>query len=245
MGHIIQTLSGSQPIVPETNPPQNKVKSLSRSYFESLKPQDNVKNTLLISGIKTNKTKNDSSFDFIEEIIEINNNFLIKNKDQELASRFNKRINPGNIPDGHCASCAFNTHLHLMGQKIEEALSPDNYKKFGHWFYLKFSPRFEENMIESNENETYGTMKDRVEQKVKELTKSGEAVLISISDGAHWFNAYNDGKKVWFIDSQTGKGFNLYESKDRQAEEIISHIASINIIRVDAADIAERYSQIS
>jgi hypothetical protein len=183
-------------------------------------------------------------FDFSREIEEINRNDSIDLKDKALAKRLKKRINPNNIPDGHCASCAFNTHLHFTGHAIKEAYPPNDYKKFGDWFYLKYSTRFEEVLLEPEEDETFGQFKKRVKQKVLELTRPDEAVLISVSDGSHWFNAYNDGEKVWFVDSQSGKDFNLHESRKRQKyEPIKASQAVINIITVSPEDIRDYRSK--
>jgi len=180
-----------------------------------------------------------NSFSFSSEMEEIAKSNQVKAKDRELAKRFQKYVNPSGIPDGHCASCAFNTHLHFVGHEISEAVSPDDYKKFGDWFYYKFAPRFEDHVLEPKENETFGAFKDRVAKKVKELTKPFEAVLISISDGAHWLNAYNDGKRIWFIDSQTGRPFNLYENENRKKNEVITCSAVVNIITVSLEDVSE------
>jgi hypothetical protein len=207
------------------------------------------------SSIIIEQEKNPSNFNFRDEISRIDANLSIEEKDRELAKRFHQFVNPGNIPDGHCASCAFNTQLHFMGREIKEAFAPNNYKEFGAWFYKKISPRvsIEENAIESKEGETYGDMRNRVAQRVMELTNpgesalvligedtasSGESVLISIGEGTHWYNAYNDGTRVWFIDSQSGRGFNLYERKERKFEEVVRANEVVNIVLVTADDIS-------
>jgi len=189
-------------------------------------------------GADSNSKKN-GHFNFVSEMEDISSNGLVKAKDRVLAGRFQNYVNPGRIPDGHCASCAFNTHLHFVGQPLNEAVDPDNYREFGNWFYKKFAPRFEDHVIEPEESESYGSFRKRVATKVVELTKPFEAVLISVSDGAHWFNAYNDGRKIWFIDSQTGRPFNLYEKEDKQKSDIIECSAAINIITVSKQDVSD------
>jgi hypothetical protein len=70
-------------------------------------------------------SKYNKHFYFKNEIIKINNNSTAdEDKDKALALLFRNHINPGQIPDGHCGSCAFNSHLHLVGQEIEEAIDP-------------------------------------------------------------------------------------------------------------------------
>jgi glutamine deamidase len=238
-GRVLELFSNEKNKIPQ----QDKTESLAKSYFVSPEIQRENEKVLdsspLLVQIKQQQ-KNDGDFDFCHEISEINKDDSIKDKEAELAGRFCKIVNPHRIPDGHCASCAFNTHLHLIGQKLEEGRDPNgNFKEFGDWFYRKVYCRFEDNVVESGENETYGAMRDRLEQKVKELTQPGEAVLISICDGTHWYNAYNDGTRVWFIDSQSGKGFNLYDSNSVKPEDIINDSQIINIIHLKAEDISE------
>jgi hypothetical protein len=181
----------------------------------------------------------DKSFDFSSEMKRIIDRSPAKSKSQKLAHQFLQYVNPDDIPDGHCASCAFNTHLHFLGYTINKALAPDSgYKRFGDWFYYKFAPRFGDHTLEPVANETLGSLKKRVENKITELTTPSEAVLISISEGAHWYNAYNDGERIWFIDSQTGRSFNLYEKEDRKTA-VIEFPAVISIIKVTSEDISE------
>jgi glutamine deamidase len=181
----------------------------------------------------------DDDSDLLHAMSQINKT-PAKDKDQELASRFQKFMN--GREDGYCSSYAFNTHLLLMGQKIKKTKihNNGNFKVFGDWFYEKFCPagKDDRNTIISEQDETYGAMKNRVVQKVKELTKPHESVLISIAEGAHWFNAYNDGIGVWFIDSQSGRGFNLYA--DRNPEEILDEQV-VDIVRVSPDHLSEYY----
>jgi hypothetical protein len=193
---------------------------------------------LSATNIQIPKSSEEEDFDFSREMEKINSNKSVKLKNKELSKRFKQYVNPEN-DCGHCASCAFNTHLHFAGYKIKKAVNPNNYKKFGDWFYQKFSPRFEDVVLEAEKDETFGEFKKRVITKVTELTKPYQSVLISISDGAHWYTAYNDGKKIWFVDSQLGQGFNLYESETRKNDEPIDCSAVINIIAVSSEDVED------
>lgn len=180
------------------------------------------------------------TFNFKDEVSEIKNNESIEDKDAELARRFYKIVNPKKIPDGHCASCAFNTYLHLNGFELHEAFEPNGtFKKFGDWFFAKVCKKFDDDVLESRDGETVGEFKTRLEQRIKETTKAGEAVLISLSEGTHWYNAYNDGTRVWFIDSQSGIGFNLYTGKDINYDEVLEFPESINIIKMNKEEISE------
>ena len=52
--------------------------------------------------------------------------FGISTLEQDVNPEYYKKlINPGNIIDGHCASCAFNTYLTLKGYDPKPALEPN------------------------------------------------------------------------------------------------------------------------
>jgi len=277
-GRMIKLISKEEtPPSGETEPKdklvEHQVDSLSKPFFESADDQEIVKPSSPLAqvyaqpnhnisdqsfeiqphvqtkSLPEGETTHDDDFSFVREISKIDRNDSVTDQDVELGRRFYKEVNPTKIFDGHCASCAFNTHLHLTGKPLEEGREPNgSFQEFGNWFYPKFGVEFsEETTIESRENETYGEMRGRVEQKVKELTRAGEAVLISVSEGTHWFNAYNDGTRVWFIDSQTGKGFNLYDDDSgtvKPSDIIDSEIGEeINIVRVSSEDISEYSSR--
>lgn len=155
--------------------------------------------------------------------------------ERSLALALMREINPKKIPDGHCMACAFSTCMAFMGLGIKEAPDPEGeyFKSFGDRFYETFKDEYEgvANSIESTEDETYGSYKSKIEDSIKEKTKKNEPVMISISGGAHWIAGFNDGEKIWFIDSQTGKGFNLYESEKEESEKI-SDSQSVEIVKV-------------
>jgi glutamine deamidase len=227
-GQGLKILSGPGELAQEAQ----KIDSVSSLFFETCEPALKETNNL------------DKGFNFITEIETVTKEFAIEEQDRELASRFCKIVNPNRIPDGHCASCAFNTHLHLIGHTLEKAKDPDcDFKVFGDWFYRKVCKRFDDNTIESNPQETYGSFKTRVEQRINEYINPDEAVLISISEGAHWYNAILYGHRVWFIDSQTGKGFNLYTNNPMQPQDIIQESIFISLIKITQADI-EDYQRI-
>jgi glutamine deamidase len=236
-GRILKILGGEEKVSQE----REKIENVSGLFFETPELARGDENEAPSAHPVPQKLeKEEEGFNFKTEIEKVKMGFPIEEQDGELASRFCKIINPDKIPDGHCASCAFNTHVHLAGGKLEEGRDPSkNFKEFGDWFYLKVYTRFEDITIESEQNETYGSFKERVAQKVKEHTEIGEAILISICDGTHWYNAFRDGNRVWFIDSQTGQGFNLYDGKSVQPEDIIPEPQLINIIKITQNDIEE------
>lgn len=130
--------------------------------------------------------------------------------------------------------------MHLIGKPLREALDQDGrYFKFGKWIFETYITRFEDIILDSEENENYGSFKDRVVEKILETTKPGEAVLLSVSEGAHWFNAYNDGERIWFIDSQKGKWFNLDGLGVVSLDMDIDCDTSISIIHVTAHEISD------
>jgi hypothetical protein len=143
--------------------------------------------------------------------------------EKPIQEQFRKYVNPLKIPDGHCASCAFNTYLLLMGYikpAEAEAFEPGGapFKKFGDWFYKKFMLDTENNVIlsfsvTSTKNQTIKDFEEFVSSEILNNTKPGEAVIICLDEGTHWYNAYHSpDKKVIFIDSQTGIEFNVYGS---------------------------------
>lgn len=142
--------------------------------------------------------------------------------EKPIEEQFREYINPGKIPDGHCASCAFNAYLLLMGYikpEQAEAFEPGTpFKKFGDWFYEKFMFNTENNAILSfsltgTKNQSMSEFEELVKNEILKNTSPGEAVIISVSDGAHWYNAYHTADNdVIFIDAQSGIKFNVYSS---------------------------------
>ena len=149
-------------------------------------------------------------------------------------------MNPNHIPDGHCAMCAFKTIMHFSGRKLMEAeeVNSDAFRLFSYWFYKQFSPEqiAAEKTVEGEKGESFSQFKARIEENIKAVTNAGEAVLISIGEGAHWITAFNSGKRVWFIDSQTGKGFNLYRDENNY-KDVNDEI--VDIVKVSSEKIGE------
>lgn len=139
-----------------------------------------------------------------------------------LHEQFREYVNPGKIPDGHCASCAFNTHLLLMGyikQDDAEAFEPGlSFKKFGDWFYEKIMTYKDNNVIlslsiTSSKNQTIRDFEETVKREILNNTKPGDAVILCVDYGTHWYNAYHTpDNNVIFIDAQTGIQFNVYST---------------------------------
>lgn len=218
-----------------------KSKSCFRARFGS-KAHSHDKTDLLDRGIRARPVTEESkeSESFKESIDKVNSALSLKDKDKQLAELFNPIINPGKFPDGHCAKCAFNTHLHFIGRKLQEAeaVNTETFVKFSHWFYVNFSPDIVDcvETVRGKKNETFEDFKHRVAERILANTISGEAVLLSICEGAHWLNGYNDGERVWFVDSQTAKGFNVY-SDDNESYD--PDIDLVNIVKVTSAQISE------
>jgi hypothetical protein len=144
--------------------------------------------------------------------------FGISTLEQDVNPEYYKKlINPGNIIDGHCASCAFNTYLTLKGYDPKPALEPNGrYKIFGDWFYERFvpnMPKFVGEFLElTNENSTdTKAFEIHVKNELKKVTNPGDVFLVCVSDGAHWFVGFNKKGEIYFIDSQTGRSFGVLE----------------------------------
>ncbi len=78
----------------------------------------------------------------------------------------------GHHADGWCSYHAFNTYLLFSGKQQQEIVLPsdDNFNKFGDWFLKRFKEQYllnEEKGILSEEGETQGSMKTKVEEMVK------------------------------------------------------------------------------
>jgi hypothetical protein len=149
------------------------------------------------------------------------------------SKHYKKYVNPGNIPDGHCASCAFNTYLLLIKRinpEDAEAFAPgsEEFKSFGDWFYEKFVTDIDNNVdlvvsIGSG-NGTIEKFEKLVKDAILEKTTPNTAVIICVDYGTHWYNAYRTENDVIFIDSQNGKQFNAYSTtlpKDTNIDIII------------------------
>jgi len=213
---------------------QDKPRSSFRARFGS-KSTHEESSDLLDRGIVPRSSPEEASNkpSFQNAMKKINEDVVSKDRDKALGQLFTQFVNPKKIPDGHCAQCAFKTHLHFVGRELEEADAPGSkgFKKFGDWFYVNLSPEVVEcvETVDGRGDENFTQFKQRVEERIAANTKAGESVLISLSEGAHWFNAYNDGKRIWFVDSQTGKGFNLYPYEDL---DCVGPDECVNIVKV-------------
>lgn len=211
------------------------IESVSERQFGSMLSREDQSDTnLLLKGIQETtvckSSKTEKPFHFKEAIEQIKSS--PKDQDKELSLLFRSIVNPWGA-EGHCARCAFYTHLYLNGHMLKKA-EPGEYpssQEFSDWFYSNFFPNDEVTLIEGIKGEPFIEFKNRVENTIKKVTNPGEAVVISISDASHWYNAYNDGNKVWFIDSQTGRGFNLYSS-DTEVENERVHLVKINTEKI-------------
>ncbi len=65
--------------------------------------------------------------------------------------------------------------------------------------------------------------------------------MLSISNGMHWIAAFNDGGRVWFVDAQTGKGFNLYDDIEPNPDSLCRD-ESMQIVRV-SVDYFDQYAK--
>ena len=218
--------------------------STSRKRFGSVETREEIQSSNpLAKGIQSQKEIG-KVFDFQENMKKIQSNSSLKDQDQELAEAFYRIVNPGKIPDGHCAKCAFNTVMHFSGKELQEAeaINTEEFVKFSYWFYERFNPEKVKAEVDivGKEKESFADFKVRVAEKVKNVTKSGEGALLSIGEGAHWLTAFNDGKRVWFVDSQTGKGFNLYRDESDKIE-VKGEI--VNIVKVSSEQIDEFMNQ--
>jgi hypothetical protein len=141
-----------------------------------------------------------------------------------MHQQYKQYINPTNIPDGHCASCAFNTYLLLMNFieiKDSEAFNPgsNSFLTFGNWFYNTFILNKDNSVVLSlsfisEKNQTIKEFEQIIKKAILQNTKRGEAVILCIDEGVHWYNAYHShDDKILFIDAQSGKQFHTYSSK--------------------------------
>jgi len=155
---------------------------------------------------------------FLEKLKTIKEDKMIVDKDLGLSVWLNLCVNPKKIPDGHCAKCAFNTYLHIKGKTLKEAEEPGSlkFKIFGDWFYKKMgnertiSLLAKNRVVEADGEHCIKGFRNKVAFQLIKYSKKDDAMLVSVGAGTHWFTAYNDGERIWFLDSQTGQGFNVY-----------------------------------
>lgn len=227
----------------EESKQQAKPKSTFRARFGS-KATYQERSDILDKGIvsQSSPQKSPKKESFETTMKKVSAEVSLKDRDVALAQELNKSVNPGKIPDGHCAKCAFNTHLHFIGRDLQEAEggATKAFVTFSYWFYINLSPEMVQCVatVKGRSGEDYEQFKQRVREKVQEHTNAGEAILISVGEGAHWYNAYNDGNRIWFVDSQTGKGFNLYgtEPSDFEYDNAWIDIVKVTSDHIDAYD---------
>jgi hypothetical protein len=134
---------------------------------------------------------------------------------QEIIHRYHTKINPTQLADGHCALCAFNAYLGLRGYPLMAAQLPRaDFKPFGDWFYKKYTGK-KLTLIATvnNGNDTnLAHFEQIVSDAIKQHTSVGDAVLICLDDGVHWYVALNTNTDIVYIDAQQGRGFNSHIS---------------------------------
>jgi len=97
-------------------------------------------------------------------------------EEEYLPRKYKTLINPGNIPDGHCNMCAFNTYLAFKGIKPKEAGAPgsDEFKLFGDWFYYNITVK---KLVKIGETyEEYVAHRDYGEEKRDKRDQSGDVI---------------------------------------------------------------------
>jgi hypothetical protein len=152
-------------------------------------------------------------------------------KDKLLAIELQKKINPSG-EDGNCSGCAIHTCMALLGYGSRMAPRPNELTEYMSDFYDIHKEQLLSDGIKPEKNENYGDFRGRVELSIMKSTNHGEAVMLSIGQGSHWIAGYNDGERVWFVDSQTGKGFNLYDDKEKSLDALVNDFESIQLVKV-------------
>ena len=155
--------------------------------------------------------------------------------------KFQSLIFPGKIPDGHCAMCAFNTYLSLLGYRTQPAFDPDtkNYKIFSNWFYKKFTLELDKikGVFEINNEDItdMNAFEEIVKNTIKEKINNNDVLLLSVDGGSHWYTAIHKDDTIYFIDAQSGIGFNVYTQNKRLPPD-----TEISVIKIPQ-DIIEEY----
>lgn len=220
----------------ETNPIVDSASLFAVPDFDPVEEHNTVSKTAQ-EVIAKQENPSENTFNFKVSLKGIPKEASSEERETTLAKAFYPIVNPKKIPDGHCAKCAYNTHMHLIGRPLEEAepVNDNTFVKFSKWCYQKYSPMIVEphKSLTSNIGETFNDFRARVAEAVKEAINPGEGVLISVAEGAHWFNAYREEENVCFIDSQSGIGFNVYGKYNPDEENYIE------IVKLSKQDIAE------
>jgi hypothetical protein len=159
------------------------------------------------------------------------------------AKDYQSKINPGEISDGHCAFCSWNTCLGMKGYPLEEALEPGSTNSVivGRWLYTTFVQQGRNRLGELNNG--YDPDVAHFKQQVKNLLlpqPPGDVFLLTVDDGTHWISAQHVGGDIVFVDAQSGIGFNTYEKKVKgKPHEPVREDTSITVFRVTEDVIAE------
>lgn len=143
-------------------------------------------------------------------------------------------VNPGNIIDGHCRHCAFNTCLLLLDYDFNshgitpEAFAPNSpkFKIFGDWFIpnIEYNESTHLMTIQSNGITNINEFKEQLQIQIAEKTNDCDVLLINI-DSAHFISAINKDGIIYFIDAQSGSGFTYTGT--------IDEYTTITVIKVD------------
>lgn len=115
---------------------------------------------------------------------------------------------------------------------LDMAPRPNELTEYMSDFYTTHQDQFLKDGIIPDNNETYGEYRDRIELKIIDSTNMGDMVMLSIGQGSHWIAGYNDGERVWFVDSQTGKAFNLYDETEKSLDAFVNDYDSVQIVKV-------------
>ncbi|KEI34871.1 hypothetical protein FRA_44c11680 [Francisella sp. W12-1067] len=177
-----------------------------------------------------------SKFQFILNSIRLESPNNV-DQDRSLANLFLKTINPlygwaNKAYDGHCSNCAFNVYMFLSGFKLNRSFM-DNDNEFmpistfiynglysGATSELQLEKDGPINKYKMDQGEGYrkilGYHRLQADYAVYLhcIKYETNCVIVSIAEGTHWYAAFYDGCRTWFIDAQTGKGFNLYDEHD-------------------------------
>jgi hypothetical protein len=141
-----------------------------------------------------------------------------------------KCVNPGNIIEGTCSMCAFNSYLLLKGYDLKKPEvcggGTDNFKLFGDWFYAKFINNEFATVYSINSNDLFRSISEFKGHIISHILTS-ESIengpyLVSVNEGAHWFNLVKKEDDVEFIDCILCRGFTTYGSLNNTQIDVLS-----------------------
>ncbi|EMO0622366.1 hypothetical protein WCW05_004217 [Escherichia coli] len=163
-----------------------------------------------------------------------------KQKDSELSCILQKMINPSG-GDGNCSGCALHACMALLGYGIREAPASNQISEYMTGFFNRHHEQIQGEGVVAADNQTYDSFRKDIENHIITNTEPESAVMLSIEQSAHWIAAYNDGHRVWFLDVQTGQGFNLYDSVEKDPLAFVDEGTSVQIVKVSKEEF-ENYS---